>query len=100
MGVFIAYRIISFPLSLIMLFGMGLRHNLYYGLLIIWGSQGVGNIIGCICEIAYLIFCADWKTSVDQAMDRAKHTMSTLSTATLTAITQYHSTDNVHKGHV
>ena len=84
-------QVISFPLSLILLFGFELRNNLFYGSFLIWGSLAVGNILGCIAEIVYLGFWADWKYAVHKAMLRVRHTMSDVMN------TKYKSTENCDK---
>jgi len=89
--VFVSYWVISFPLSLILLFGFNLRQNLFYGSFLIWGSLAIGNILGCIAEIVYLGFWADWKFAVHKAMLRVRHTMSDVMN------NKYKSTDNCNK---
>ena len=74
--VFVSYWIISFPLSLILLFVFGFRFDLRTGVVVIWGSLALGNILGCITEVAYMIGgCVDWKLAVDKSSARIRNTM-------------------------
>ena len=71
-----SYWVVSLPLSLILLFGLGYRHDLFTGTLVIWGSLALGNILGCVTEVAYMFCgCVDWKLAVDKSSMRIKNTM-------------------------
>lgn len=42
----------------------------------IWGSLALGNILGCVTEVAYMFCgCVDWKLAVDKSSMRIKNTM-------------------------
>ena len=73
--VFGAYWVLSLPLSIILLFVCDLRRDLHLGVAIIWGSLGLGNIIGCVLEVVYLLGWADWKSAVGSSERRIKHTL-------------------------
>eukprot|EP01084_Bolivina_argentea_P028298 52618_1 len=64
------YWVVSFPLSLILLFGYNLRHNVLHGSYVIWSSLCLGNGIGAICCVMYMIFKIDWNKAVDHAKSR------------------------------
>ena len=73
--VFVSYWIISLPTSIVLLFYFEYRNYTEFGVAIIWGALALGNILGCIAEIIYLLFCANWKKAVDKSESRIKHTM-------------------------
>ena len=73
--VFVSYWIISLPTSIMLLFYFEYRNYLEIGVAILWGSLAFGNILGCIAEIIYLLFCANWKKAVAKSESRIKHTM-------------------------
>ena len=73
--VFVSYWIISLPTSIILLFHFDYKNYLEIGVAIIWGSLAFGNILGCIAEIIYLLFWANWRKAVDKSESRIKHTM-------------------------
>jgi len=73
--VFGSYWVLSLPLSIVLLFACDFRSDLHVGVAIIWGSLGLGNVIGCALEVAYLLGCADWKRAVGSSERRIKHTL-------------------------
>jgi len=73
--VFGSYWVLSLPLSIILLFVYDWRSDLHIGVAIIWGSLGLGNVIGCVLEIVYLLGCADWKRAVGSSEKRIQHTL-------------------------
>jgi len=87
--VFVSYWLISFPLTLILMFGFQWRQSLFYGSFLIWASLAIGNILGSILEIGYLRLWADWDAAVHLAMLRVRHTMSD--------VMKYRSTDSCNK---
>eukprot|EP01083_Nonionella_stella_P170185 578642_1 len=64
------YWAISFPLSLILLFGVHLREDVLSGSYVIWSSLCLGNGIGAVGCVVYLIWRIDWDKAVVQAEKR------------------------------
>ena len=71
------YWAISFPLSLILLFGFNLRNNLLSGTYVIWSSLCLGNGIGAILCVIYLIYKIDWNHAIKSAKKRMQRPSST-----------------------
>eukprot|EP01084_Bolivina_argentea_P263261 445503_1 len=73
--VFVSYWCIALPIAFILLFGLKLRDDLYYGVTIIIGNLTLGNCLSAIGTIMYLICCIDWKKAVDQSSIRVEYTL-------------------------
>mmetsp|Transcript_25400 Transcript_25400/g.40408 ORF Transcript_25400/g.40408 Transcript_25400/m.40408 type:complete len:500 (+) Transcript_25400:30-1529(+) len=74
--VFVSYWLISLPVSIVLLFVLRLREDVFYGTMTIWaGTLALGNVLGCVCQITYMLLCANWQRAVSKSETRIQHTI-------------------------
>ena len=73
--VFVCYWIISWPISMGLLFGVGFRNNLILGVGTIWCQLAFGNVLAGVGMVLYMICYVNWDKAVIDAKSRIKHTM-------------------------
>ena len=72
---FVSYWMISWPISMVLIFAVGFRNDLTLGVGTIWLQLAVGNLLAGAGMILYMICFVDWNKAVINAESRIKHTM-------------------------